>query len=51
MYPWFSSDAGGAINYGVGSNNLGGVDQFAQTATCPATGVFPDLTYCDTIIK
>jgi len=27
------------------------VDQFAQTATCPATGVFPDLTYCDTIIK
>jgi len=51
IYPWFSSDAGGAINYGVGSNNLGGVDQFAQTATCPATGVFPDLTYCDTIIK
>src|SRR6516164_5490925 len=39
IYPNFSSDAGGAINYGVGSNNLGGVDQFAQTATCPATGV------------
>ena len=38
-------------DYGVGSNNLGGVDQFAQTATCPSTGVFPDLTYCDTIIK
>ena len=50
IYPWFSSD-GAAINYGVGSNNLGGVDQFAQTATCPATGVFPDPTYCDTIVK
>src|SRR5215469_12167192 len=49
IYPWFSSD-GGAINYGVGSSNLGGVDQFAQTATCPSTGVFPDLTYCDTNI-
>lgn len=41
----------GAINYGVGSDNLGGVDQFAQTTTCPATGVFPDPTYCDTIIS
>jgi uncharacterized protein (UPF0548 family) len=50
IYPWFSSDRG-AINYGVGSSNLGGVDQFAQTATCPSTGVFPDLTYCDTIIS
>jgi hypothetical protein len=50
IYPWFSWD-GAAINYGVGSNNLGGVDQFAQTATCPSTGVFPDLTYCDTIIQ
>ena len=50
IYPWFSSD-GGAINYGVGSNNLGGVDQFAQTPTCPSTGVFPDPTYCDTIIS
>ena len=50
IYPWFSSD-GGAINYGVGSNNLGGVDQFAQTPTCPSTGVFPDPTYCDTIIR
>jgi len=49
IYPWFSSD-GAAINYGVGSTNLGGVDQFAQTATCPSTGVFPDLTYCDTIL-
>lgn len=50
IYPWFSSD-GAAINYGVGSNNLGGVDQFAQTATCPETGVFPGATYCDTIVK
>jgi hypothetical protein len=49
IYPWFSSD-GAAINYGVGSSNLGGVDQFAQTATCPSTGVFPDPTYCDTIL-
>jgi len=49
IYPWFSWD-GGAINYGVGSNNLGGVDQFAQTAICPSTGVFPDPTYCDTIL-
>jgi hypothetical protein len=50
IYPWFSSD-GGAINYGVGSSNLGGVDQFAQTPTCPSTGVFPDPTYCDKIIS
>jgi hypothetical protein len=49
IYPWFSSD-GRAINYGVGSSNLGGVDQFAQTPACPSTGVFPDPTYCDTII-
>lgn len=49
IYPWFSSN-GGAINYGVGSNNLGGVDQFAQTATCPSTGVFAGPTYCDTIL-
>ena len=52
IYPWFSTDSGGAINYGVGSTNLGGgVDQFAQTATCPETGVFPGATYCDTIVK
>jgi len=50
IYPYFSSD-GGAINYGVGSNNLGGVDQFAQTAKCPSTGVFAGDTYCDTIIS
>ena len=52
IYPWFSTDSGGAINYGVGATNLGGgVDQFAQTATCPETGVFPGATYCDTIVK
>jgi hypothetical protein len=51
IYPWFSSD-GGAINYGVGSNNLGGVDQFAQTQLCPEVSVFPGFpTYCDTIIQ
>jgi hypothetical protein len=51
IYPWFSSD-GSAINYGVGSDNLGGVDQFAQTQLCPEVSVFPGfLTYCDTIIQ
>jgi hypothetical protein len=50
IYPWFSSD-GRAISYGVGSGNLGGVDQFAQTATCPPDAVFPDPTYCATIIR
>ena len=48
-YPFFSSD-GAALNFGAGSNNLGGVDQFAQTTDCPSTGVFPDPTYCDTIV-
>ena len=54
IYPYFSWD-GGALNYGVHFTNtvhdLGGVDQFAQTATCPEDGVFPGPTYCDTIIK
>ena len=50
IYPWFSWD-GGAVDYGVGPENLGGVDQFAQTTDCPSTGVFPDPTYCATIIK
>jgi hypothetical protein len=51
IYPWFSSD-GAAINYGVGSTNLGGVDQFAQTQECPDVSVFPGFpTYCDTIIQ
>jgi hypothetical protein len=49
-YPYFSTDSGGAINFGAGSNNLGGVDQFAQTTDCPSTGVFPDPTYCDTVL-
>jgi len=52
IYPYFSSD-GGAINYGVGPNNLGGgVDQFAQIQTCPAVSLFPDdPTYCDTVVQ
>jgi hypothetical protein len=54
IYPWFSWD-GGAINYGVHfpntADDLGGVDQFAQTATCPEDGVFAGPTYCDTIIR
>jgi len=49
-YPYFSSD-GAAINFGAGPGNLGGVEQFAQTATCPSTGVFAGPTYCDTIIS
>jgi hypothetical protein len=48
-YPYFSSD-GKAINFGAGLNNLGGVDQFAQTALCPSTGVFAGATYCDTVL-
>jgi hypothetical protein len=54
IYPYFSWD-GGAINYGVHFTNtvddLKGVDQFAQTATCPEDGVFSGPTYCDTVIK
>ncbi|HEY2639846.1 MAG TPA: hypothetical protein VGI66_08175 [Streptosporangiaceae bacterium] len=48
-YPYFSSD-GAAINFGAGPSNLGGVDQFAQTALCPSTGVFAGATYCDTVL-
>ena len=43
--------SGKAINYGAGPANLGGADQFAQTQACPPDGVFPDPTYCDTIIS
>jgi hypothetical protein len=54
IYPWFSWD-GGAFNYGVHfpntADDLGGVDQFAQTATCPEDGVFAGPTYCATIIR
>ena len=54
IYPWFSWD-GEAINYGVHypdtASDLGGVGQFAQTATCPEDGVFAGPTYCATIIK
>jgi hypothetical protein len=56
IYPWFSKDAGGAINYGVDYANTakdyGQADQFAQTQLCPAGSAFPnDPTYCDTILK
>jgi hypothetical protein len=50
IYPWFSAD-GRAISFGVGSRDLGGVGQFAQTATCPAVSAFPGPTYCATIIR
>jgi hypothetical protein len=53
IYPWFSWD-GGALNYGVhypGNDDLGGVNQFSQTATCPEDGIFAGPTYCDTIIR
>jgi hypothetical protein len=56
IYPWFSTDQGGAINYGVDYPNTakdyGQADQFAQTQLCPAVSVFPaDPTYCDTTLK
>jgi hypothetical protein len=53
IYPWFSQDTGGAINYGVGPENLaGGVDQFAQDTLCPDVSVFPGFpTYCDTLLN
>jgi hypothetical protein len=55
IYPWFSTDKGGAVNYGVNypntANSYGEATQFAQTQDCPADGIFPDPTYCDTIIK
>jgi hypothetical protein len=54
IYPWYSWD-GQAFNYGVRYfdtvDNLGGVNQFAQKPHCPSSGVFPDPTYCDTIVK
>ena len=55
IYPWYSWD-GSAINYGVTypntADNLGGVNQFQQKATCPAVSVFPTFkTYCDTIVR
>jgi hypothetical protein len=55
IYPWFSQDAGGALNYGVNHSNtvdnFGMADQFAQVAMCPEDGIFPGPTYCTTQIK
>lgn len=55
IYPWFSRDDGGALNYGVDYSNtvedFGQADQFAQTTECPEDGVFSGNTYCDTILK
>jgi hypothetical protein len=54
IYPWFSWD-GQAFNYGVVYPNtvesFHKVNQFATKATCPADGVFPDPTYCATILR
>jgi hypothetical protein len=52
IYPWFTQGSSG-VHYGVDFpdelNNLGGVDQFAQTEQCG--GAFgPDSTYCDTLV-
>jgi hypothetical protein len=55
IYPWFSTDTGGAINYGVDypntANDYGMAEQFTQTADCPEDGIFSGGTYCDTILK
>ncbi len=56
IYPWFSSDSGGALNYGVDypntANDYGQANQFDQNASdCPDDGVFSGGTYCDTILK
>jgi hypothetical protein len=52
IYPWYSLGSSG-FHYGVDFpaeiNDLGGVDQFAETLECG--GPFgPDSTYCDTIV-
>jgi hypothetical protein len=55
IYPWFSMDSGGAINYGVDYantvNDFNKAEQFTQTADCPEDGIFSGGTYCDTILK
>jgi hypothetical protein len=55
IYPWFSSDSGGALNYGVNyadtADSFGEATQFDQTTDCPEDGVFAGGTYCDTVIK
>jgi hypothetical protein len=52
IYPWYTLGSSG-FHYGVGFpddvNDLGGVDQFAQTLECG--GPFgPNSTYCDTVV-
>src|SRR5215471_4740168 len=52
IYPWFTQGTSG-LHYGVDypdeTNNLGGVDQFAQTQECG--GPFgPDSTYCANVV-
>jgi hypothetical protein len=52
IYPWYTLGSSG-FHYGVDYpdtiNNLGGVDQFAQTPECG--GPFgPDSTYCATVV-
>jgi hypothetical protein len=56
IYPHFSLERGGAINFGVHYpdtvSDLGGAGQFNQNpSSCPDDGVFTGGTYCDTIIK
>jgi hypothetical protein len=53
IYPWYTL---GTSRFHYGNDfpdevdNLGGVDQFAQTPLCD--GPFgPNSTYCDTIVK
>jgi hypothetical protein len=52
IYPWYTLGSSG-FHYGVDfpdeTNDLGGVNQFAQTLQCG--GPFgPDSTYCDTVV-
>jgi hypothetical protein len=55
IYPWFSTDSGGAINYGVDYpntvNDYGQANQFDQNLDCPDDGIFPGGTYCSTTLK
>jgi hypothetical protein len=55
IYPWFSTDTGGALNYGVDypntANDYGQATQFDQNLDCPDDGLFSGGTYCDTILK
>ena len=56
IYPYFSLDNGGAINFGVHYpdtvNDFGGATQFNQDASsCPDDGVFTGGTYCTTPLQ